>query len=197
MGSTTNAIFTGNSQFANDFQQVITRAVSIASLPMQTLQTDVTDLTSQSSELGKLNTLLGNLQSAIGSLDSALGQASFTSISSDPSVASASVTGTPSAGSFSVQVDAVGAYASAQSSDGLNTVADPAQSNITTASIYTLSVGDATYTITPSANTLSGLAAAINASGDSNVQATLVTLGSTSQPDSRLSLQGARLGDLP
>jgi len=197
MGTTSSAIFTGSSQFSAALQQAVSQAVSTASAPMQALQTDVTNLQSQSTELGTLGTDLGSLQSAVTNLNSALGLASFTASSSTPSVASASLSGTPSAGSFSVEVDDPGAYASALGSDGLTTVADPSQSSISTAATYTLTVGDATYTITPQANTLSSLAAAINATTGANVQATLVNLGSNSSPDYRLSLQGTQLGDLP
>jgi len=197
MGTTTNAIFTGSSQFSAQLQQVVAQAVSVASLPMQAMQTDVTNLQSQSSELGTLNGDLGSLQTAIATLNSALGQGSFATSSSTPAVASTALTGTPAAGSISVEVDDPGAYASAMSSDGLPTVADPTKSSVSTAATYTLTVGTATYSITPQANTLSALAAAINGNGNANVQATLVNLGSTSSPDYRLSLQGSQLGDLP
>jgi len=197
MGTTSSAIFTGSSQFSSDFQQVISRAVSIASLPMQAMQTDVTNLQSQSTELGTLNTKLGTLQSAVASLDSALGQGSYTAASSTPATASVALTGTPSPGSVSVEVDDVGAYASAMSSDGLPTVTDPTQSSVSTAASYVLTVGTATYTITPQANTLSSLAGAINSTSGANVQATLVNLGTTSSPDYRISLQGTQLGDQP
>ena len=197
MGTTTSAIFTGSSQFSAQLQQIVTQAVSVASLPMQALQTDVSNLQSQSSELGTLNTDLGTLQSAITSLNSALGQASYTATSSTPAVATAAVTGTPTAGTISVEVDDVGAYASAMSSDGLPTVTDPTKTSISTAATYTLTVGNASYTITPQSNTLSALETAINATSDANVEATLVNLGTSSSPDYRISLQGTQLGDLP
>src|SRR5262245_19059127 len=60
-----------------------------------------------------------------------------------------------------------------------------------------LRVGGSTYTITPTANTLSSLAHAINRDNDANVQATIVNIGSPSAPDYRLSLQGIQLGILP
>ena len=81
--------------------------------------------------------------------------------------------------------------------DGLPTVADPTKSSISTADTYTLTVGDASYTITPQSNTLSALAAAINGTSGAGVQATLVNFGSSSSPSYRLSLQGTQLGDLP
>ena len=50
-------------------------------------------------------------------------------------------------------------------------------------------------TVTPSANTLSALADAINSSG-ANVTATIVNLGSPSAPDYKLSLQSTKLGNI-
>ena len=51
--------FNGSSTYSSAFQQVITRAVGIASLPMQSLQTPVTTLTSQQSSLSALGTDFG------------------------------------------------------------------------------------------------------------------------------------------
>ena len=194
--NTSNAIFTGSSQFSSDFQQVISRAVSLASLPMQSVQADVTTLTSQSTEWSTLNTKLGALQSAVNNLASAMGQGSYTVSSSTAAAATATLTGTPLAGSFTVEVDSAGAYSTATSSDGLTTVPDPAKSSISTAATYQLDVGDTSFTIAPQSNTLSSLATAINSS-DAGVQATVVNLGSAANPDFRLSLQGTQLGDLP
>jgi len=197
MSSTTNSIFTGNSQFANDFQQVITRAVSLASLPMQAMQSQVSKLQSQSSELSTLSGSFASLQSSISNLESALGTGSYAAVSSDNSVASASLSGTPSPGTYTIEVDDVGAHATAMSSDGLAPVTDPAQSSISTASSYTLTVGTAQYSITPATNTLSALADAINQNPATSVQATVVNVGTSRSPDYRLSLQGTKLGDLP
>jgi flagellar capping protein FliD len=57
-------------------------------------------------------------------------------------------------------------------------------------------VGTATYTIQPGARSLNSLAQSINASG-APVQATIVNLGSPSQPDYRLAIQSTNLGNVP
>ena len=43
--------FSGSSTYSSSFQQVLTRAVDLASLPMQQVQNDVSDLQSKQSAL--------------------------------------------------------------------------------------------------------------------------------------------------
>jgi flagellar hook-associated protein 2 len=188
MSSASSAIFTGNSQFSSDFQQVISRAVSFASLPMQEMQSEVTTLQAQSSELSTLSSDFATLQAAISTLDSALGPSSYSASSSVNTVATASLSGTPSAGTYTVTVQDMGANASAMSSDGLTTVTEPTQSGISDADTYTLTVGDSTYNINTNGTTLSDLAVAINNSS-AGVQATVVNVGSQGATDYRLSIQ--------
>jgi len=116
---------------------------------------------------------------------------------SDGDIAGVTLTGTPLPGTFSLDVVDLGTYASSLSKDGLTAVSDPASSNISSATSFTLQVGSASHLITPASNTLTALAEAINLSTDANVQATIVNIGSPSAPDYRLSLQGIKLGDLP
>jgi flagellar capping protein FliD len=100
--ATTNAVFTGSSNFSSDFQQVVKRAVAIASLPISQMQNEVGVLQSQSSSLGSLSSTFSALQSAVKNLESALGLGSFTSSLSGTGVASASLSGTPLPGTFSL-----------------------------------------------------------------------------------------------
>ncbi len=192
MSSSVSGIFTGNSQFSTSFQQVISRAVSFASLPMQQMQSEVATLQAQSSELNTLNGDFSNLQSSIATLNNALSLGSYTAVSSNTAVATASLSGTPAAGTYTVEVDTMGAHASAMSSDGLTTVTDPSVSGISDATSYTLSVGDNSYTINTSDVSLSGLANAINSSS-AGVQATVVNVGSQGSTDYRLSIQDGKM----
>ncbi len=57
--------FNGSSTYSSAFQQVITRAVNIASLPMESLQNDITNLSSQQSELTTIGTDFTALQTAV------------------------------------------------------------------------------------------------------------------------------------
>jgi flagellar hook-associated protein 2 len=192
-----NAIFTGSSNFSTDFQQVITRAAAIASLPITQLQNEVTTLQSQSTSLSALQTSFAGLQSSLTSLETALGTGSFTSTVSDSEVASVGLTGSPMAGRFSVTVEKIGTLSSAMSKDGLTAITDIAKTSLTEAASYTLKVDQASYTIIPSSKSLSSLADAINSQLDAGVQANIVNVGSNSVPDYRLSVTGTKYGDLP
>ena len=198
MGTTsgTSALFTGSSQFSSDLQNSIAREVSLAALPLQQMQNDLTTLQSQSSELDTLSTDFTNLQSAISQVASAIGPNAYSaSVSNDP-VASVALSGTPQAGSFSITVDSLGSYSSAMSANGLPTVSDPGSANLSDATSFTLQVGDATWIITPAADTLSALADAINQTGAAKVQAITVNIGSPDSPDYRLALQLEQLGNV-
>jgi flagellar hook-associated protein 2 len=198
MSATTSssALFTGSSQFSNDLQQVVQRAVSFASLPMQMMQNDLTTLQSQQSEANALNSDFQALQSAITGIDSAItGSAAYSVSVGSTSVATAALSGTPMPGTYSLNVIGTGAYATSMSDDGLDAVSDPTQSSISDATNYTLTVGTDQYTVTPDGSSLSALAQALNSSG--HVQATLVNIGGSGTPNYKLSLQGTQLGDLP
>lgn len=194
--SSSNTIFTGSSQFSSSLAQQIQQAVQVASQPMNQLQTEVRMLQSEQSAAQTLSTDFGNVQSAVSAVESAIsGTSAFSASSSNSSIATATLSGTPMAGSYSVTVTSTGAYATATSDDGLAQVSDPDSGNISDASQYTLSIGNSTYSIVPSGNTLTDLADALNMSG--RVEATLVNIGSSSSPDYRLSLEGTQLGNLP
>ena len=187
--STSAGTFTGSSSFSSSLAQVISRAVSIASLPMQMLQNQQSTLQSRQSELQTLSNNFSSLGTALSSLDSATGAGSYSASLSDTNVASASVSSGVMAGTYSITVSNTGANTNAMSNDsGLTRVTDPAQGNISTSTDFTLWVNSTPHTISDSAGTLSGLASAINASG-ANVQATVVNVGSSSSPDYRLSVQ--------
>ena len=57
--------FTGGSLFASDLQQVITRAVNIASLPIQQLTNEKSKLSDQSTALSQLSDQFTKLQASI------------------------------------------------------------------------------------------------------------------------------------
>jgi flagellar hook-associated protein 2 len=194
--ATTSSVFTGSSNFSADFQQVVKRAVAIASLPITQSQNQVTALQSQSSALGTLSSTFSSLQSAVKNLESALGLGSFSSSLSTTGVATAALSGAPLPGSFSLSVVDIGAFSRSLSLDtGLPAVADPTASSISDATSYTLKVGAAEFTITPTSNSLTALADALNRNTDAHVQATVVNTGSSGAPNYQLSVQGTNLGD--
>jgi flagellar hook-associated protein 2 len=189
MGTTTTpAAFLGNSAFSNDLQQVITRAVNIASLPITQLQNQLSALTSQQTELQTLGSKFQSLQNALDLIGSASSADSFSATVDSPAIASASVGSGAQAGNYSVNILSVGSQTNTISPNTLLAVADPSAGNISASPSFTLTVDGQTFSISDADNSLNGLAKAINASG-SGVQATIVNVGGSS-PDYRLSLQG-------
>jgi flagellar hook-associated protein 2 len=192
MGTTTTtspAAFLGNSAFSSDLQQVITRAVNIASLPITQMQNQLSALTGQQTELQTLGSKFQSLQNALDSIGSASSADSFSATVDNSSVASASVSSGAQGGNYSVNILSVGSQTNTISPNSLLAVADPSSSNISSSSAFTLTVDGQTFSISDADNSLNGLTKAINASG-SGVQATIVNVGG-SAPDYRLSLQGA------
>jgi flagellar hook-associated protein 2 len=186
--------FSGVSKFASSLQQVLTRAVGIASLPLDTLQAGLTDLKSRQSALQSLDATFLTLQESVSSLQYTLTNNLLTSSVSDPGVVSANIEPGATAGTYSVEVENLGAYSTAISNAGSTAVKDPNSQGITTSSPLTLSVGGVETEIRPVSSNLHDLATAINAQAGSQVQANVVNIGSTAWPDYRLSLTATNLG---
>ncbi|HSW50843.1 MAG TPA: flagellar filament capping protein FliD [Bryobacteraceae bacterium] len=191
--SSTNSIFSGASRYAGDFQQSISRAVAIASLPKAQMENAKSTLSSQSTALSAVNAKFAALQSALAGVASTL--ETYNSSSSDATVASAGVSSGALEGTYEIEVVDIGSYTSSMSKDGLAAVTNPSTQNISAASTFTLTVAGEEFEITPKGQTLSELASAINASGAA-VEATIVNMGPTSAPDYRLSLRGTDLGEV-
>ncbi len=182
---------TGGSSYSADLQNVISRAVGFASLPMQLLQNQQNDLTKQQTALQSLSSKFQSLQTAVDSLNNSTGTGSFSASVGSSTVATAFTSAGVTAGSYSLNVTSVGSHTNTMSIDGLTTVTDPSSGNVDSATSYTLTVDGSAYQINPSDRSLSGLARAINASS-ANVQATVVNIGGSSAPDYRLSVQGTK-----
>jgi flagellar hook-associated protein 2 len=190
--SNTTGIFTGTSAYSQDFQNLINRAVAIASLPVQLLTNQQTALTSQSTELTTLDTKFAALQTAIQGIGQALSGSSFETEISNPSEVSATLGDGAMEGVYSIQVNSIGAYAAsltAQSWDSAGGTSDNPAS-------YTLVIGTQNYTITPQDDTAAGVASAINSEYGNLVRATAVNVGPADQPDYRISLQSTTLGPM-
>src|ERR1035438_1231969 len=91
---TTPATFNGTSTFAADLQNEITRAVTIASLPLNQLNQNLSDLQSQSSELTTLQSDFTAVQTAIQSLSQASNGGGLAASVSDNSIATATLDST-------------------------------------------------------------------------------------------------------
>lgn len=181
---------TGSSTFAADLQASVTRAIQIASLPMQALEADQSTISSETSELNTLGGLFSSLQTSLQAIGSGTGSSALQATVGDQSVLTASVTGSPQPGTYTVDVTDPGSSSSAMSNSS-TPVTDPSTEDISGSSTFTLTVGTSTYNIT--ADNLDDLASAINSSG-APVQAVVVNLGSPESPNYQLSLQATALG---
>lgn len=190
MGTITPPVFQGQSQFASDFQQVLTRAVNIASLPLQQMQNDLQTFVGQQSALTSLSGTFSALQTAVQDIGTA--STSATAISSNPAAVGATASSGAVPGTYTVKVTSLGSSTTTISSAGTPPVTDPSQGNISSASSFTLTIDGTPHTITPSGNSLDSLAAAINSAG-LGVQATVVNVGSSSSADYRLSVTSTNL----
>jgi flagellar hook-associated protein 2 len=190
--SSTPTYFAGVSTYSTQLQEVIGRAVSIASLPIQELTSQQTALTGQASELTTLDTDFTAVQTAIQSISSAMGGAGMNGTVSDPSVASVSLSDGAAQGEYSIDVSSIGAYATSLTGGTWNDATDPSGQTTT----YNLVVGANTYSFTPTDNSAATVAATINAQFGDVVQATAVNVGSASSPDERISLQSTTLGPM-
>src|SRR5271157_5976503 len=139
VSTSSSTMFTGSSQYSQDFQNVITRAVAIASLPITLLTNQQTTLTSQSTELSTVDTKFTALQTAVQGIQDALDGSSFQTDISDPKVVSASVADGAQEGNYSIQVNNAGTYQTSLTS------ATWASSGV--AATYALVVGSNDYTI--------------------------------------------------
>jgi flagellar hook-associated protein 2 len=184
-------IFNGTSKFASDFQQVLSRSVAIASLPLQGMQNEWNTLTNQQSALTGLQNTFASFETAIQNLGTTA-QGNVQASVSDSTVLAATASPSALPGSYTVDVQSLGSSTNTLSMNGLTTVTDPASQNISTASTFFLTINGTAHTITPSGNSLNALAAAIN-DASLGVQATIVNLGTTSSPDYRLGITSTKL----
>jgi flagellar hook-associated protein 2 len=191
--SSTPSTAPSSSKYSSDLQQVLTRAISIASLPLTQLNSQLTTLQNRSTALNSLNGKFSALQSALQGFSAAA--VSTSAQVSASSVLTAQSSATAATGTYAIHVVSVGAPSSTLSLGGLPTVSDPSTQSITGSASLTLTVGGTPVTITPAGNTLSALADAINSSG-ANVTATIINLGSPTAPSYKLSLQSTKLGNI-
>jgi flagellar hook-associated protein 2 len=179
--------FTGTSAYSTDFNNVVSRAVAIATLPITLLTTNQTNLTNQSTELNTLDTKFTALQSAIQQIGTALGGSAFQADVSSPNVLDVSVADGAQEGYYSMNVTSIGAYESSMSTQNWN-VPEASNGKPTT---FTLVVGNQNYSVTGADNSAQSVAAAINANYGNLVQATTVNVA---PGDTRISLNSATLG---
>lgn len=179
--SITPLTFTGVSSFSDDFQTILSRAVSIASLPIKALQNQQTDLLLKKDLLTSLRSAVSTLGSAVSSLGSVGANKAVTASSSNTSKVTVSNTGAAITGSYVIsEITSVAAAASETSLIGYAT-ADATEINVT--GIVELVFGPLAHPITLAAgqNNLNGLRDYINDLGI-GVSASVLNTGTGGTP---------------
>ena len=139
--ATSPITFTGVSQFSDDLQQILQRAVRIASLPIQKMQLDQTKILDQKSALGTLNSAVSALTSSFADLGLLGSRGAVSASASDPEVATVLLTGSPDTLSYQISVTSAATAAQASTALGLS---DAGATAPRPDGLYTLSVGSHT-----------------------------------------------------
>jgi flagellar hook-associated protein 2 len=161
--------------------------VAIAQLPVTELTNEQTALSEQYSALSAISTDLTSLQTAVEGIDSAVSGSYGAAVSKSGVVTAAVGTGAV-AGTYSIEVESAGAYASSLSASGWTGTGSDAGGT------YNLVIGGTSHSIASTDGSASSVAAAINQQYGDQVQATVVNVGSDASPDQRVSLQSTTLG---
>lgn len=175
-------VFTGVSKYSTDFQTILTRAVSIASLPVKNLQNQQADVLQKKQITAGLSDAVGGLAASLTSL-AAIGDnqgiGATTSNAAKVSINSASAT---SAGTYAItEISSVAAAAAETSNAGY---ADSGTAAVSSTGKVRLYYGGNHYDITLAAgkNNLLGVRDAINNLGI-GVNASVLTTGSGPTPN--------------
>ncbi|MEO8024876.1 MAG: flagellar filament capping protein FliD [Bryobacteraceae bacterium] len=175
--SITPLSFTGVSSYSNDFQTILSRAVSIASLPLKSLQNQDSDLLQQTTQLATLTGAVSRLGSSLATLAGFGDSKALSATSSDPSTVS--VTNTAADTAIAYTINEITSLASTASETSLIGYADSQSTPVSSTGTVKLTVGGNTYTIDLSGkNTLAGLRDSINSLG-AGVTASILTAGSS------------------
>lgn len=173
-------VFTGVSQFSDDFQTILNRAVSIARLPLIQLQNEQSDLLTKKQLLSELRSAVGGLASALEALGAAGRTRALSASSTNTARVTVSLNGATQAGSYTISE--ITSVAKAASETTLTGYATADQTPVSSDGLLELVVGSNTYQIDISgANSLNGLRDAINALG-AGVTATVLNTGTGATP---------------
>jgi flagellar hook-associated protein 2 len=180
--SFTPLAFTGISTFSSDFQTVLTRAVSIATLPKTQLQNADSDILGRKTLLGTLSSAVSALGTSVAALGTVAKNKALVASSSNSGLVSAVNTGATNATSYNISE--ITSVAKAASETSLSGYADSSATAVSASGTVKLVIGAVTHTITLTAgtNNLVGLRDAINGLG-LGVTATVFTTGTGSDPN--------------
>ncbi|MDQ2948663.1 MAG: flagellar filament capping protein FliD [Acidobacteriota bacterium] len=175
-------VFTGITSFSNDFQTILSRAVSIASLPLKKLQNEQADLAQKKQLLVSLNGSVADLGSSIASLATLAQNKALSATSSNPAKVSVVNSGATSGGTYAISnITSIATAASETSTSGY---ASSSTTAVSADGSLSLVIGAQSYPILLSAakNNLVGLRDAINGLGV-GVTASVITTGTGANPN--------------
>ncbi|MBK7926488.1 MAG: hypothetical protein IPJ98_03070 [Bryobacterales bacterium] len=171
--------FTGISSFSEDFQTILTRAVSIASVPIQQMQNSQTDLLSKKQSLAGLRTAMADLAVALEGLGRVGKERGLTVSSTNVNRVAVTNSGAATSGTYLIKEITSIAQPAGES---LQTGLDTADATVVDGDgELKLVMGTSTFAIslTSETNNLNGLRAAINAAG-AGVTASIINSGAAS-----------------
>ncbi len=170
--------FSGISTYSADFQTIIDRAVGIASIPLQRLQNQQTDVLSQKILVANLSGAVDSLASSLKKLGSVGSLKALQAVSSNSSKVSASNSSATSPATYTITE--ITSLAKVASETSVLPYADSSATAVSSnPSAVKLMVGSEEKTLDISGNnTLVGLRDAINSSG-LGVTATILTVSPT------------------
>ncbi len=155
-----------------DFQTVLSRAVSIASVPLNALQNRETDALQKKAQLGAMSSPLADVGAAIATLGK-IASSQAVSVSSS-NYAKVSVTNSGATTPATYSITNIMSVASAASEVTATHYEDPANSPVASNGAIRLVVGSKEYNFTPSSNDLNAIRDKINSLG-AGVSATVLT----------------------
>ncbi len=170
--STSGVSFTGVSQYASDFQASLTRAVSIAQIPLKLLQSQDSVLLQKQTDLGTLGSAVSSLTTSLKSLGIVAEGQGLSATSSDSKIVSVVNTGAKVATSYTI--NSVTSVAAAASERTLDPIGDSTSTPVSASGTMRLVAGSFDETFSLDNNTLVGLRDQINSFG-AGVTASILT----------------------
>ena len=168
--------FTGISTFSEDFQTILTRAVSIATVPVQQLQNNQTKILGQKQALGSLRSAVADLALSIARLGGIGANRSLSVSSSNNNRVAVTNNGIVASGVYHITgITSVAAAASENFVAGVDTQ-DATQVDADGALELVVGTSTLAINLTSETNNLLGLRDAVNAAG-AGVTATIINSG--------------------
>jgi flagellar hook-associated protein 2 len=154
---------------------VMNRTIAIAQLPVTALQNKDTDVLSQVTLLGSLQSTVSNLANSLSSLGTVASSQALSGTSSDPTAISVTNTGATAPASYTI--NSVTSTATAASETSLSSYADSNSTPVSANKSMELVVGSQKYDFTLTNNNLTTLRDTINAQNAGVTASILTTSG--------------------